>query len=143
MFCTFIDFTSEKTFDMVILPDVLEHIPLEQHKKLFSIIAAHTHDESLVYINIPSPHFQDYVSIHQKDLQQIIDLSLGTELILPAFTANGFYIHSLKNYPLAVVECDYQEIVLKKQKKLNSIRYFSKYNLIKLELISRLRLLFG
>ena len=135
------DFSSKKQFDFVILPDVLEHIPLEQHARLFANIASVTHPNTTVFINIPSPHFQDYLSNHKHELQQIIDLSLRTELLLPSFINNGFYIHSLQNYALAVEECDYQQIILKKQRSLDKVRYFSKRELIKMELFARIRLL--
>jgi 2-polyprenyl-3-methyl-5-hydroxy-6-metoxy-1,4-benzoquinol methylase len=137
------DFSTDRKFDFVIFPDVLEHIPLEQHAGIFATVARHTHPGSIVFINIPSPHFQDYLSANKHDLQQIIDLSLKTELILPVFTKNGFYIHSLRNYGLAVEECDYQQIVLKKQRNFENVRYFTKNELIRKELLSRIRLLFG
>lgn len=136
------DFSSKKMFDFVILPDVLEHIPLDQHPRLFSIIARHMHANSSVFINIPSPHFQDYLSKNKPELQQIIDLSLHTDLLLPSFASNGLRIHSLQNYPLAVDECDYQQIILKKQRNFDTVRYFSRKELIKLELCARIRLLF-
>jgi trans-aconitate 2-methyltransferase len=136
------DFSSDKKFDLVVLPDVLEHIPLAQHPGLFAVIAAHTHPDSTVFINIPSPGIQDYFESHKKELQQIVDLSLKTELLLPSFTSAGFYIHSLNDYSLATEECDYQRIVLKKQRRLETVRYFSRRELIRMELCSRIRLLF-
>jgi ubiquinone/menaquinone biosynthesis C-methylase UbiE len=136
------DFSSTKMFDFVILPDVLEHIPLDQHTRLFSVIARHTHEHSTVFINIPSPHFQDYLSSHKHELQQIIDLSLHTDLLLPSFTSNGFRIDSLRNYSLAVEEHDYQQIILKKQRSFDKVRYFTRNELIIMELYSRIRLLF-
>jgi 2-polyprenyl-3-methyl-5-hydroxy-6-metoxy-1,4-benzoquinol methylase len=137
------DFSSGKQFDFVILPDVLEHIPADQHASLFSVIAGHTHAGSTVFINIPSPHIQDYFSKYRHESQQIIDLSLPTELLLPVFTSSGFYIDSLRNYALAVEECDYQQIILKKQRSLEQVRYFSRKELIRMELCSRIRLFFG
>lgn len=136
------DFKSEKKYDFVVLPDVLEHIPFEQHKNLFAVIAAHTHPNSSVFINIPSPHFQDYLSKAKPEMQQIVDLALHGDLLYPVFYQNGFYIHSLRTYSLAVEECDYQQIVLRKKKILERVRYFSKKELVKLEIIARLRLLF-
>jgi cyclopropane fatty-acyl-phospholipid synthase-like methyltransferase len=137
------DFTSGKVFDFVVLPDVLEHIPLEQHAALFERIGKHTHAGSTVFINIPSPHFQNFLSNQKPEMQQIIDLSLETGLLVPSFQAGGFVIHSLKNYALAVEECDYQQLVLKKKRTPEKVRYFTKPELVKLELCARFRLLFG
>ncbi len=135
------DFESDETYDLVVLPDVLEHIPVEQHMNLFAVIAAHTHQGSIVFINIPSPHFQDYLSKNKPELQQIVDLALYGDILFPAIFQNGFVIHSLFNYGLAVEQLDYQQIILKKKQGLEKVRYYSKMELMKLELISRLRMI--
>ena len=49
------DFHHSTKFDFVILPDVLEHIPVENHKTLFKPIREHIHINSIIFINIPNP----------------------------------------------------------------------------------------
>lgn len=135
------DFSVGTKFDFVVLPDVLEHIPLAQHPLVFEKIAACTHDDSIVFINIPSPHYQDYITAHKPELQQIIDQSLYTDIFAGPICRNGFYIHSLQTYGLGVEEGDYQRLVLKKNKKLTKLNYFPKSRLRLMEIVSRLRLL--
>ncbi len=135
------DFNVDAKFDFVVLPDVLEHIPLAQHSIVFGKIASNTHNDSLVFINIPSPHYQDYISANKPELQQIIDQSLYTNIFAHAIYENGFYIYSLQTYGLAVKEGDYQRIILKKNNKINRLNYYTKPRLRMMELYSRIRLL--
>jgi len=46
-----------KLFDRILLFDVLEHIPLEQHGRVFQRINRWMSDESLLLINIPNPAY--------------------------------------------------------------------------------------
>ncbi len=135
------DFSSQMKFDFVVLPDVLEHIPLSMHPVIFKKISECTHEDSLVFIHIPSPHYQDYISANKPELQQIIDQSLSLDVISGPIYENGFYLHSLQTYGLAVEEGDYQRIILKKNKKLTRLNYFSRSRLRFMEVCSRIRLL--
>lgn len=51
------DFSSSEKFDFVVLPDVLEHIPIEAHDNIFKTIKKITHANSIIIINIPHPNF--------------------------------------------------------------------------------------
>lgn len=136
------DFTTELSFDFVILPDVLEHIPVEQHANLFKRLDACTKPDSTVFIHIPSPHYQDYIGMYKPELQQIIDQSLYPEQWVPAIAGGNFYIHSLITYGLGVEEGDYQRIILKKKHPFDHLTYFSRNRLIFMEICSRIRLWF-
>ena len=121
------DFNSSLLFDFVVLPDVLEHIPLAQHNQLFSIIRKHTHDNSVIYINIPNPYSLEYAREYTPELLQIIDQPLYTNILLDNIYKNGFYLHSLMTYSLSIKEGDYQAIVLKPYKKLAKTTKLSKF----------------
>ncbi|MEY3416915.1 MAG: hypothetical protein RL711_1060 [Bacteroidota bacterium] len=108
------DFERPEKFDIVVLPDVLEHIPIEQHQNLFARIAKHTHEKSAILINIPDPRALEWITEHRPDLLQVIDQPLHTNLLVENFYSNGFYIDSLYSYALFFDVPDYQSIVLKK-----------------------------
>lgn len=120
------DFSSTDKFDFVVLPDVLEHIPIEQHHQLFHTLNIHTHPASVVFIHIPDPRYLRWVKEHKPQLLQIIDQPLDTDKIIGNFYNNGFYIHTLKSYSLAVKGGDYQVIVLKKKDFPMQADHFSK-----------------
>ncbi len=44
-----------KSFDFILLFDVIEHIPIEDHAALFAKINGWMHDDSSLLINIPNP----------------------------------------------------------------------------------------
>lgn len=120
------DFNHSLIFDFVILPDVLEHIPISQHNNLFSILRKLTHEESVVFINIPNPYSLEYFHEHEPDVLQIIDQPLYTNVLLENIYNNNFYLHSLRTYSLSIKEGDYQAIVIKPYKRINKINKLSK-----------------
>ena len=108
------DFKSNIIFDFVVLPDVLEHIPLEQHPLIFKIINQYTHSESVVLINIPNPSYLRWLHKNKPQLLQIIDQPLSTDILLNICYQNDFHLHSLQVYSIDIEEGDYQSIVLKR-----------------------------
>ncbi|HQQ94477.1 MAG TPA: class I SAM-dependent methyltransferase [Bacteroidia bacterium] len=111
------DFTHPLKFDIVVLPDVLEHIPLEQHKHLFSVIRSLTHPDSVVLINIPEPNCLNWARRHHPENLQIIDQSLSMQDLLNNVYPNEFELYSLQPYALQFTEPDYLSIVLKRKKE--------------------------
>ncbi len=72
------DFQYDQVFDVVVFPDVLEHIPVVDHAALFAKIKAHTHENSVVCINIPAPRFLEWMIANEPEKLQIIDQPLDT-----------------------------------------------------------------
>jgi|Laugrespbdmm15sd_2_1035082.scaffolds.fasta_scaffold00626_9 trans-aconitate 2-methyltransferase len=107
------DFERPEKFDIVVLPDVLEHIPIEQHKNLFAKIAKHIHENSAVLINIPDPRALEWIIRNRPELLQVIDQPLHTNLLVDNFYSNGLFIESLNSYALFYDKPDYQSIVLR------------------------------
>lgn len=115
------DFSIDKKFDVIIFPDVLEHIPLEAHDNIFNTISKLIKPEGFVFINIPSPHGLEYLNIHHKELLQIIDQPIHTNILLNTVYKHGFYIESLKTYDVFYEEPDYQMMVLKVNRPYTSM----------------------
>ena len=131
-------FTYKTKFDFVLMPDVIEHIPIEQHLNLFKVIRENTHENSVVAINLPNPYMLEWVRKYKPEQMQIIDQSIYTDLLVQNIYPNGFYIHSLESYSLTTVESDYQWIILKPRKVLENVHY--KSNIDKALLSAKLRL---
>ncbi len=109
-----IDFSVPEKFDFVILPDVMEHIPVEQHLNLFHVISKHTHEKSIVFIHIPHPKAIEFLQKYFPEKLQIIDQSLSAEKLLSDAYANDFILIEYKSYPLFHYENDYALIRLGK-----------------------------
>lgn len=125
------DFSKPEKFDFVVLPDVMEHIPQENHAALFKTIAAHCHDNSVIYINIPHPRTLDYNRINRPDKLQVIDQSLRADLLLADAYAAGFVVGEYVSYSLWEKPFDYQRIILHPNTPITAL---VQHNKIKLKL---------
>jgi len=121
-------FSHPKKFDVVVLPDVLEHIPVEQHNNLFKILNEVTTKDAFVLINIPEPNCLNWMRKHHPDKLQIIDQSLSMQDLLNNVYPHGFKVYSLQPYCLHFTDPDYISIVLKKN--MAKENYTSKSKLV-------------
>jgi trans-aconitate 2-methyltransferase len=101
-------------YDVIILPDVIEHIPLQHHKTLFNKISGLLKETGFVFINIPQPYLQEWNHQFNPDQLQIIDQAIYTGGLVNNLENSGLYLFSLKTYSIWIKECDYQQMVLKK-----------------------------
>lgn len=132
------NFKHDLKFDMVVLPDVLEHIPVEQHQHLFSVLKNHTHQTSKVLINIPEPNCLNWARKHHPEKLQIIDQSLSMQDLMNNVYPNDFELVSMQPYALQYTEPDYVSIVLKRKKEVEHYRLKNKLVLGKDNLLSKL-----
>ncbi len=133
------DLTQEKldlSFDCIVLPDVIEHIPLELHTLLFRNIYKMLNDEGFVFIHIPHPNYLEWQINNKNDELQIIDQPIHTDLLVKSVYPVGFYIHYINSYSVYSSNPDYQIIVLKK--KLQSTEYPLMKEPFQLSLIERI-----
>lgn len=115
------NFTHKTKFDFVVFPDVLEHIPVEQHANIFKTISELTTPDAVVLINIPEPNYLNWMRIHQPEGLQIIDQSLSIQDLLNNSYPYGFKLYSMNPYQLHYTSPDYLSIVLKKNMELKSV----------------------
>jgi cyclopropane fatty-acyl-phospholipid synthase-like methyltransferase len=103
----------EGTFDVVVLPDVIEHIPLENHRALFERVASWVKPDGFALLNYPSPHYQEWNRKHHPDRLQIIDQTVHVDVLSSNTYPNGLYIDHLATYSIWIREGDYVVAVLR------------------------------
>jgi trans-aconitate 2-methyltransferase len=103
----------DRTFDVVVLADVIEHIPLEHHAELFANVRRWVRDTGWVLVHIPNPLFLEWCHRNRPDLLQQIDQPISTETLVANTQPNELYLSYLNTYSIWVQEGDYQVIVLK------------------------------
>ena len=108
------NFTHKTKFDFVVFPDVLEHIPVEQHANIFKTIAELTTPNAIVLINIPEPYTLDWSRRNTPEALQIIDQSLSMQDLCNNSYPYGFYMYSMTPYGLRYEHEEYLSIILKK-----------------------------
>ena len=106
------DFAPELTFDFVVLPDVLEHIPVEQHDALFKTLRRVSHNGTKVLAHYPHPKGTDWSRENRPEKLQVIDQSLSAAKLLEDAYAAGFIVDKLESYSLWERPFDYQLLVL-------------------------------
>lgn len=101
-------------FDVVVLPDVVEHIPLEQHNALFARIAEWLVPGGFVLLNYPNPYYLQWCHEHTPGLLQKIDQPIHADRLLADASQHGLYLHFLETYSIWVFEGDYVLAVLRR-----------------------------
>jgi trans-aconitate 2-methyltransferase len=106
---------SGTSFDFVLLFDVIEHIPLPDHTKLFSRISGWMQDHSLLLINIPNPGYVIYDEKNNPAALQEIDQPVFPDHLAGVLAKAGLDIMQLETYSVWVKN-DYQFIIAGKRK---------------------------
>ncbi len=106
---------SEK-FDVIVLPDVIEHIPLDLHDGLFNKLSKLLNPDGFILIHIPDPEYLQWVHENRPEELQVIDNPVHTNELLSKVYKYDLVIHYLKSYSIFNTPADYQVIVLKLNK---------------------------
>lgn len=120
------NFTHKTKFDFVVFPDVLEHIPVEQHANIFETVSKLTAPDAVILINIPEPNYLNWVRENDPKKLQIIDQSLSMQDLLNNVYPYGFKLYSMNPYSLHYDVNDYLSIVLKKNPTVKQINLKNK-----------------
>uniref|UniRef100_UPI0040479E9D class I SAM-dependent methyltransferase n=1 Tax=Algoriphagus sp. TaxID=1872435 RepID=UPI0040479E9D len=128
-----------ETFDFFVFPDVLEHIPVAQHARLFENIQRHAHADSVVLIHIPAPLYLEWMIGNQPEKLQVIDQPLDTGVLVQTLGAAGFYLEKMETYALFFEEKDYQYFVFRAKKPVQQSTEKSKWQVLKERIIIRLK----
>jgi trans-aconitate 2-methyltransferase len=101
-------FQTASPFDFIVLPDVLEHIPIEQHTRLFQVLSGVLHANGVLAIHIPDPYALEWIRVHEPEALQIIDQSIYTDQLLPKAYNAGLALSKMERYALQRGAVDYQ-----------------------------------
>lgn len=108
-------FLDENKYDVIILPDVIEHIPIEYHNKMFKNLSIMLKNNGFIFIHIPNPIYLEWCHNNKPELLQIIDQPIFTNILLDNILPCGLVISKLETYSIWVKDGDYQYIVLRKK----------------------------
>ncbi len=100
-------------FDVVVLPDVIEHIPLEHHDRLFARIAAWTKPEGFVLLHYPNPWYLDWCRAHRPGILQLVDQAIHPHHVAARAHEHHLHVAHLETYSIWVEEGDYVVALLR------------------------------
>lgn len=121
------NFNSDIKFDFIVFPDVLEHIPVDQHARLFENISKVCKPDAKVLINIPEPNSLHWIRANKPELLQIIDQSLSMQDLLNNTYGYGFEVQSIIPYSIHTNVSNYLSIVLVRDGKITGYQTKSKF----------------
>lgn len=119
-----------RKFDLIVLADVIEHIPLELHNSLFKVLNESISNLGIICINIPSPAYLDHLTKTCPDTLQVVDQPICSELVLKSIQKTDLYIDFLEHYSVWISEGDYQFFTLKKRSTSFSGNLFNERTLM-------------
>ena len=103
-----------KTFDVITLVDVIEHIPEERYEDLFATLELHAHEKTIVYLSVPDPQWIEFVRTHRPEKLQIIDNCVHNLTLLELSRKHGFILYFFNTYGIDV-SCQYNEYILTRE----------------------------
>jgi trans-aconitate methyltransferase len=102
-----------EAFDLIVLPDVIEHIPRERHPWLFSRLRSWLAPDGLVFLHYPNPFYSSWCARHRPELLQHIDEPIHAHALAADAYANDLYLDFLETYSIWIREGDYVAAVLR------------------------------
>ncbi len=103
----------EGEYDVVLLPDVIEHIPLERHDALFERVASWVKPTGFVLLHYPNPHHLEWFHEHHPERLQIVDQPIHADALLADAYRHGLYLDYYERYSIWIREGDYVVAVLR------------------------------
>ena len=120
------DFMPNEIFDFIVIPDVLEHIPIEEHENIFRTIGKITNENSTLFINNPEPNLLAWYHKTQPETLQIIDQPLHINYLSKLIYEIGFYIESITPFAISFDVPEYQSIVCRRKSRFDNLKQNSK-----------------
>lgn len=102
-------------FDVIVLPDVLEHIPIKLHDKLFERLASMLSPRGFILLNYPNPFFLEWCHRHRPDLLQPVDQPIHAMTLATLAASHGLYLDQYRTYSIWVPQGDYVTALLRPQ----------------------------
>ncbi|MFW5983500.1 MAG: class I SAM-dependent methyltransferase [bacterium] len=112
-----LDMDIKDKYDVILLPDVIEHIPLDKHPLLFKKLSNLLKDNGMITIHIPDPHYLAWFQHNKIKNPQIIENPVYTDQLASAIEETNLKISYLESYCIWTTGYDYQIIKLEKVNK--------------------------
>lgn len=100
-------------FDMIILPDVLEHVPADQHARLFGRLKALLAPAGSILVHSPDPWYSDWLRANRPERLQVVDLALHLPALVANMQAAGLALSRFQRHRIWTEEPDYMALVMR------------------------------
>jgi trans-aconitate 2-methyltransferase len=110
----------DRRFDVVLLPEVIEHIPLESHGALFELVARWAARDGFVLLHYPNPHHLEWCHEHQPEQLQLIDQPVHADVLLSHACAHGLYLDYFQVYSIWIREGHYVVALMRSRSAIDT-----------------------
>jgi len=122
------NFKSDIKSDFIVFPDVLEHIPVDLHSRLFENVSKVCKPDAKVLINIPEPNSLNWTRKNRPEALQIIDQSLSMQELLNNTYSHGFFVKNITPYSIHTNVDNYLKIVLVRNPEVKNLILKGKFS---------------
>lgn len=117
------------SFDKIILFDVLEHIPIEQHLAVFNKAESLLKKDALLLINLPNPAYILYDQANQPEVLQELDQPVFLLQLLPKLEEVGLELVRFETHSVWVKD-DYHFLIVRKKQEFKEEFLQAKRNVL-------------
>ncbi len=122
-----------ETFDYFVFPDIMEQISSsrDRHFRLFENVKRHSHENSIIFVHLPTPQFLEWRTHNDPELLQTLDAAVSLGDLVKSISENNFHLHHAATYSVFYEEHDYQYLIFKPVQSLSKPTPKSKWALKK------------
>ncbi len=124
------EFYTDKKFDIILMADVLEHIPIEIHEQTIKKISENCKEGGILIINIPNAEFINWQKENEPNILQIIDQPLSSSHVCGITNKFNFVLQNAEKHKLFHETEDYEIFIFKKQTVLPDFKKRTKIKII-------------
>lgn len=105
-------------YGFFIISEILQQVSKDHHFRIFEGIKRHSHEDSVIFINLPTPEFSTWRAENDPESLQFIEPIVNIGDLIKSITDNGFYLEKSMPYSVFYEENDFQYFIFKPLKTL-------------------------
>lgn len=99
-------------YDLIVLPDILEHIPLVRHNELFQHLREALQPNGRILVHSPDPFYSEWLRKNRPGSQQVVDLALHLPELVATFSQAGLCLLHYQRHSIWTEQPDYMAFSL-------------------------------
>ncbi|MBD8490979.1 class I SAM-dependent methyltransferase [Echinicola sp. CAU 1574] len=107
-------------YDFFILSEILQQVSRDKHFRIFEGIKRHSHEDSVIFINLPTPKFSEWKAQNDPESLQAVEAFVNIADLIQSISANGFYLEKVVPYSVFFEENDFQYFIFKSLNMLSN-----------------------
>ncbi|GGZ30841.1 hypothetical protein GCM10007049_24700 [Echinicola pacifica] len=109
-----------ETYDYFVLSEIIQQVTTDKHLALFEAVRRHSHEDTVIFINLPTPPFAEWKAENDPESLQFVESTINLSGLIESLAANDFYLQKVVPYSVFYEEADYQYFIFKPIKRLES-----------------------